>query len=97
MSMRIAAAVLLLLALGVPATPKTPKEAAPIDLTGNWVSVVTEDWRWRMLIPKKGDYTSVPLSAEANRYRCRATNATAVFRQISKTAGGADLARKLGG
>ena len=23
---------------------------------GNWVSVVTEDWRWRMLVPKKGDY-----------------------------------------
>jgi hypothetical protein len=67
MSMRIAAAPLLLLALGVPATPKTPKDDAPIDLTGNWVSVVTEDWRWRMLIPKKGDYTSVPLSAEGRK------------------------------
>ncbi len=67
MSMRIAAAILLLLALGVPATPKTPKEDSPIDLTGNWVSVVTEDWRWRMLIPKKGDYTSVPLSAEGRK------------------------------
>ncbi len=49
------------------ALPKTPKEAAPIDITGNWVSVVTEDWRWRMLIPKKGDYTSVPLSAEGRK------------------------------
>lgn len=67
MSMRIGAAVLLLLALGLPATPKTPKEEAPIDLTGNWVSVVTEDWRWRMLIPKKGDYTSVPLNAEGRK------------------------------
>jgi hypothetical protein len=46
---------------------KTPKEAAPIDLTGNWVSVVTEDWRWRMLIPKKGDYSSVPLSPEGRK------------------------------
>jgi hypothetical protein len=47
--------------------PKTPKEAALIDLTGNWVSVVTEDWRWRMLVPKKGDYASVPLSAEGRK------------------------------
>jgi hypothetical protein len=66
MSIRIAAAFLML-ALGPPATPKTPKEDAPIDLTGNWVSVVTEDWRWRMLIPKKGDYTSVPLSADGRK------------------------------
>ena len=71
MRMRIAAAVSLLLVLGIPATPqapvKTPKDAAPIDLTGNWVSVVTEDWRWRMLIPKKGDYTSVPINAEGRK------------------------------
>jgi hypothetical protein len=76
MSMRLAAAAFLLLAIVAPATPqarpapqapKTPKEAAPIDLTGTWVSVVTEDWRWRMLIPKKGDYTSVPLSAEGRK------------------------------
>jgi hypothetical protein len=77
MSMRIATVALLALAMGAPASsqapagpkavPKTPKEAAPIDVTGNWVSVVTEDWRWRMLIPKKGDYTSVPLSAEGRK------------------------------
>jgi hypothetical protein len=73
MSMRIAAIALLMLMMGAPATPqaapapKTPKEAAPIDITGSWVSVVTEDWRWRMLIPKKGDYTSVPLSAEGRK------------------------------
>jgi hypothetical protein len=48
-------------------TAKTPRESAPIDLTGNWVSVVTEDWRWRMLVPKKGDYASVPLNAEGRK------------------------------
>jgi hypothetical protein len=42
--------------------PATPRSSAPFDLTGNWVSVVTEDWRWRMVMPKKGDYSSVPLS-----------------------------------
>jgi hypothetical protein len=46
--------------------PATPRSAAPFDLTGNWVSVVTEDWRWRMVIPRKGDYSSVPLT-EAGR------------------------------
>ena len=33
-----------------------------MDLTGYWVSVVTEDWRWRMVIPPQGDYSSVPLN-----------------------------------
>jgi hypothetical protein len=52
---------------GPPKPPPTPKAAAPIDLTGNWVSVVTEDWRWRMVVPQKGDYSSVPLSAEGKK------------------------------
>ena len=33
---------------GPPAPPRAPHEAAPVDFTGQWVSVVTEDWRWRM-------------------------------------------------
>jgi hypothetical protein len=41
--------------------------AAPIDLEGRWVSVVTEDWRWRMVTPAKGDYASVPLNDEGVR------------------------------
>jgi hypothetical protein len=43
-------------------TARTPRAAAPIDLTGYWVSVVTEEWLWRMTTPQKGDYTSIPLS-----------------------------------
>ena len=45
----------------------TPREAAPVDLTGYWVSVVTEDWRWRMIAPGKGDYASIPVNAEGIR------------------------------
>ncbi len=47
------------------APPPQPAQArAPVDLTGYWVSVVTEDWRWRMMTPPKlGDFTSVPLNA----------------------------------
>ena len=44
-----------------------PRAAAPVDLTGYWVSVVTEDWRYRMITPKKGDHPSVPLNAEGVR------------------------------
>ena len=47
--------------------PRTPRAAAPIDLTGYWVAVVTEEWRWRMVTPAKGDYTSIPLSPEGRR------------------------------
>ncbi len=45
----------------------SPREQAPIDLTGNWVSVVSEDWRWRMMTPPRGDYASVPMTAAARR------------------------------
>ena len=47
--------------------PETPRAVAPIDLTGYWVSVVTEDWRFRMMTPAKGDYPSIPLNAEGRR------------------------------
>jgi hypothetical protein len=45
----------------------TGQAGAGEDLTGYWVSLVTEDWRWRMLTPPKGDYPSVPLNAEGRR------------------------------
>src|SRR6185369_5662577 len=45
----------------------TPKAAAPIDLVGYWVSIVTEDWRYRMVTPTKGDYQAVPLNADARK------------------------------
>ena len=44
-----------------------PKAVAPIDLTGNWVSVVSEDWLPRMLMPPRGDYAGVPLTLEGRR------------------------------
>src|SRR5580700_6594319 len=45
--------------------PPNPRAAAPIDLTGYWVSIVTEDWRYRMVTPAPGDYQSVPMTAAA--------------------------------
>ena len=47
---------------GAPAP--SPQQAAPVDLTGYWVSVVSEDWRYRMLTAPKGDAGGVPLNAE---------------------------------
>jgi hypothetical protein len=47
--------------------PPAPKVAAPIDLTGYWVSIVNEDWRYRMVTPPKGDYQSVPLNPEGRK------------------------------
>jgi hypothetical protein len=47
--------------------PSTPKAGAPEDLTGYWVALVTEDWRFRMITPAKGDYLGVPLNAEGIR------------------------------
>jgi hypothetical protein len=45
-----------------PPPARSPREAAQVDVTGNWVAQVTEDWRWRMMTPPKGDYASVPLN-----------------------------------
>ena len=50
-----------------PAAAPGAQQAAPIDLTGTWVSVVTEDWRWRMVTPPKGDVSSIPVNAEGRR------------------------------
>jgi len=52
---------------GPPVPAKSPRDAAPVDLTGYWVSVVTEDWRWRMVTPIRGDFASVPLNPEGRR------------------------------
>jgi hypothetical protein len=95
----IVMAALAMSALGAaaqqtPAQPPTPRAQAPVDLTGYWVSIVTEDWRWRMVTPPKGDYSSLPLTAEARKAAdawdpvrdtaageaCRAYGAAAIMR-----------------
>src|SRR5690242_3927466 len=76
------------------APARSAKEAAPVDFTGYWVSVVTEDWRWRMVTPAKGDFASIPLTPagraagnawdpakdEAAGEQCRAYGAPALMR-----------------
>jgi len=52
---------------GAPRTPPTAKVGAPIDLTGYWVSLVTEDWLFRMVTPAKGDFESLPLTPEGRK------------------------------
>ncbi len=43
---------------------QAPAAAAPADFTGYWVAEITEDWRFRMVTPPKGDYPGVPLNPE---------------------------------
>jgi len=47
--------------------PVTAREGAAIDLTGYWVSVIAEDWKFRMVTPRKGVYDSLMLNAEGRR------------------------------
>jgi hypothetical protein len=72
----------------------TPRGVAPVDLAGYWVSVVSEDWRFRMMTPPKGDYGGVPLRPDAVKIteawdpdndaaagtRCKAYGAPALMR-----------------
>jgi hypothetical protein len=74
--------------------PRPARQAAPVDLTGYWVSVVTEDWRWRMLTPARGDFAGLPLTPAARQIglewdpardaaggqACRAFGAPAIMR-----------------
>src|SRR6266571_7604560 len=58
----------ILLAQGRGAPPRTPKDSAPFDVTGYWVAIVTEDWRFRMITPPKGDYPDIaPIINEAGK------------------------------
>jgi hypothetical protein len=45
----------------------TAKASAPVDMTGYWVAFVTEDWRFRMVTPRKGDYQPVPMTQQARK------------------------------
>jgi hypothetical protein len=45
---------------------QSPRAAAPVDLTGYWITIVTEDWRYRMVTPARGDHPSVPLNPAGN-------------------------------
>jgi hypothetical protein len=95
--MRPAIALILMLGLAPVAaqqargqTPPSARAMAPVDLTGYWVSVVSEDWQWRMITPAKGDYASLPLNPEgirvANQWNpadegsCKAYGAAAIMR-----------------
>ena len=77
-----------------PAPPKSGRDGAPVDLTGTWVSIVSEDWRWRMMTPLKGDAASIPYKPDARKIidawdpakdegaglQCKAYGAPAVMR-----------------
>ena len=78
-----------------PAAPAgTPRAQATADYTGYWVAYITEDWRWRMVTPPKGDFTSIPLSDEGRRVAgqwdpatdgaCQAFGAAGLMRQPTR-------------
>ena len=48
------------------AAPATPQASAPIDITGYWVSIIVDEWRFRVT-PQKGDIPYLPLNNEARQ------------------------------
>jgi hypothetical protein len=48
-------------------TPATGRADAPFDPTGYWVSVITNNWRFRMVPPAKGDYAGIPISVAGKK------------------------------
>jgi len=109
-SAALPAFVLAMLALAIPATARAQtrpqiglnpnptvavaRSGAPFDPSGYWVSIVTEDWRYRMLTPDKGDYPGIfltsagrsianawdPAKDEASGEQCKSYGAGAIMR-----------------
>src|SRR6185437_7614265 len=48
-----------------PAAPASARDQAPYDLSGYWVSLITQNWRLRMVVKGPGDYIGVPINAAA--------------------------------
>jgi len=48
-----------------PAAPVSARDQAPYDLSGYWVSLITQNWRLRMVVKGPGDYIGVPINAAA--------------------------------
>src|SRR5882724_3109933 len=48
---------------GAPPPPQAPNAMAPFDPTGYWVALVSDEWRYRMLTPAKGNVDYVPVNA----------------------------------
>src|SRR6266852_4709545 len=55
--------------------PAVGKTGAPIDMTGYWTAVITEDWHERMLTAPKGDFGSGTPGATAGFGGTRSTEA----------------------
>ena len=52
---------------GGAAPAANPRQAAPIDLTGYWVSPIIEDWKYRMVVPNRGVFDGIPLNPEGRK------------------------------
>ncbi len=77
----------------LPPEQELGRPSAPVDLTGTWVSIVTEDWRFRMVTPQIGDFANIPENAAAREYaenwrpemdvgnECRAYGAPAIMHE----------------
>ena len=46
---------------------QTPQAAAPFDIIGYWVALVSDEWRYRMITPPKGNIDYMPVNADGRR------------------------------
>lgn len=51
-----------------PNVPTNGKAQAPFDPSGYWVALVTQDWRYRMVVPGPGQYSGIPLNLPAKQF-----------------------------
>jgi len=49
-------------------SPVSARAQAPFDLTGYWVSLITQNWRFRMVLPGRGDYAGIPINPKGKQF-----------------------------
>lgn len=47
--------------------PPTARAQEPFDPTGYWVSLVTQNWQYRMVVPGPGEYADIPMNPMAKK------------------------------
>lgn len=77
-----------------PGTLAAQRARAPVDITGYWTALITDDWEYRMVTPAKGEIQFIPLNDaarkiavawdpaadEKNSLQCKGYGAPAVMR-----------------
>ncbi len=83
---------------GFPGAPANARAGAAFDAVGYWAALIVQNWRFRMIVPGRGEYRDVPINRAAKAFadawdpaaeeaagkQCEAYGAAALMRQPTR-------------